>query len=95
MSDVVLLVEHGLMPAHFRLDPFFGNPKRGWSVTAAYPGSSTEGREMPTETYTDAIALLKADHRKVEGLFAKFESAKGGNKMKIAQEISTSSRSTP
>ncbi|SCW76008.1 hypothetical protein SAMN02927924_02650 [Sphingobium faniae] len=50
---------------------------------------------MPTETYTDAIALLKADHRKVEGLFEKFESAKGGNKMKIAQEISTSSRSTP
>ncbi|WP_070152883.1 hemerythrin domain-containing protein [Sphingobium phenoxybenzoativorans] len=42
---------------------------------------------MPDETYTDAIALLKADHRRVEGLFEKFESAKGGNKMKIAQEI--------
>lgn len=42
---------------------------------------------MTTETYTDAIALLKADHRKVEGLFEKFESAKSGNKAKIAQEI--------
>ena len=25
----------------------------------------------------DAVALLKADHRKVAGLFEKFESAKG------------------
>jgi hypothetical protein len=30
----------------------------------------------------DAIALLKADHRKVEDLFAKFEAAKGANKKK-------------
>jgi hypothetical protein len=28
----------------------------------------------------DAIALLKADHRKVEDLFAKFEAAKGADK---------------
>ena len=42
---------------------------------------------MATE-YTDAIALLKADHRKVEELFAKFESASGdGRKQKLAQEI--------
>ncbi|HXA39024.1 MAG TPA: hemerythrin domain-containing protein [Phenylobacterium sp.] len=36
----------------------------------------------------DAIALLKADHRKVEDLFAKFESAKGdGRKQALAEEI--------
>ena len=36
--------------------------------------------------YTDAIALLKADHRKVEDLFEKFEKARG-NKQPIAEEI--------
>ena len=30
---------------------------------------------MPSETFTDAIALLKADHRKVEDLFEQFEKA--------------------
>ena len=36
----------------------------------------------------DAIALLKADHRAVEELFEKFESASGdGRKQKIAEEI--------
>ncbi|MGH6614829.1 hemerythrin domain-containing protein [Sphingomonas sp.] len=36
----------------------------------------------------DAIALLKADHRKVEELFAQFESASGkSRKEKIASEI--------
>lgn len=36
----------------------------------------------------DGIALLKADHRKVEGLFSKFETAKGdGKKKAIAEEI--------
>ncbi len=42
---------------------------------------------MPTETYTDAIALLKADHRKVEELFEKFESARSGSKQAIAEQI--------
>jgi len=38
----------------------------------------------------DAIALLKADHRKVEGLFEKFESAKSAaKKQALAQEICT------
>ena len=38
----------------------------------------------------DAIALLKADHRKVEGLFEKFESAKGAaKKQALTQEICT------
>src|SRR5882757_9994733 len=36
----------------------------------------------------DAIALLKADHRKVEGLFADFEIARGADrKLKLAQQI--------
>jgi hypothetical protein len=38
----------------------------------------------------DAIALLKADHRKVEDLFEKFESAKGVEKKRLlAKEICT------
>lgn len=44
---------------------------------------------MATETYTDAIALLKADHRKVEDLFDKFESASDGKKQAIAEQICT------
>lgn len=38
----------------------------------------------------DAIALLKADHRKVEGLFEKFEKAKSDFvKKSLVQEICT------
>lgn len=40
------------------------------------------------DTKQDAIALLKADHRKVEELFAAFEKASGdGRKEKLAHEI--------
>jgi hypothetical protein len=40
------------------------------------------------DTKQDAIALLKADHRKVEGLFELFESASGGvRKRKLAMQI--------
>lgn len=40
------------------------------------------------DTKQDAVALLKADHRKVEQLFADFEGAKGdGKKQKLALEI--------
>ena len=36
----------------------------------------------------DAVALLKADHRKVEDLFAQFEAAKGdGRKKALAEQI--------
>src|ERR1700710_820300 len=43
---------------------------------------------MATADKPDAIALLKADHRKVEDLFAKFESAKGdGRKQALAEQI--------
>jgi hypothetical protein len=41
---------------------------------------------MPTTL--DAIALLKADHRKVEELFASFEAARGdGKKKALAEQI--------
>jgi hypothetical protein len=41
---------------------------------------------MATSKVMDAVALLKADHRKVEELFEKFESARGA-KQKIAEQI--------
>ncbi len=45
---------------------------------------------MLEQDYTDAIALLKADHRKVEQLFASFEEARGASrKEKLAKEICT------
>ena len=43
---------------------------------------------MAEQQYTDAIALLKADHRTVEELFEKFENASGdGRKQKLAEQI--------
>jgi hemerythrin superfamily protein len=40
------------------------------------------------EKKLDAVALLKADHRKVEDLFAKYEAAKGdGKKKALAEQI--------
>ena len=45
---------------------------------------------MAKEEFTDAIALLKADHREVEELFAKFEDVTGdGAKQKLAEQICT------
>lgn len=45
---------------------------------------------MADQQYTDAIALLKADHRKVEGLFEQFERAHGSaTKAKLAHQICT------
>jgi hemerythrin HHE cation binding domain-containing protein len=43
---------------------------------------------MPQEQFTDAIALLKHDHREVEDLFEKFEKASGSDrKWQLAQKI--------
>jgi hypothetical protein len=43
---------------------------------------------MSQEQFTDAIALLKHDHREVEDLFEKFEKASGSErKWKLAQQI--------
>ena len=42
------------------------------------------------DTFTDAIALLKADHRKVEGLFEAYEKAgSSAKKASLAHEICT------
>lgn len=43
-----------------------------------------------TGVHLDAIALLKADHRKVAGLFAQFEAAKGADKKQaLVKQICT------
>ena len=43
---------------------------------------------MPKSVPTDAISLLKADHRKVEGLFEQFEKARdSGRKAKDQKGI--------
>ena len=43
---------------------------------------------MPDSKQMDAVALLKADHRAVEELFAEFEKASGdGQKQKLALQI--------
>ena len=45
---------------------------------------------MAQQEYTDAIALLKADHRTVEELFEKFENASGKDrKQQLAEKICT------
>jgi len=45
---------------------------------------------MARQQFTDAIALLKADHRKVEGLFEQFEKARDpSRKQAIANQICT------
>ena len=45
---------------------------------------------MATQTFTDAIALLKADHRKVEDLFEQFEKANSASKKQaLAHQICT------
>jgi len=45
---------------------------------------------MPDKTKLDAVALLKADHRKVEGLFEKFEGTRAAmKKQALVQQICT------
>lgn len=45
---------------------------------------------MPSKASVDAIALLKADHRKVEDLFEKFDKARDtARKQALAKEICT------
>ena len=45
---------------------------------------------MAQQEFTDAIALLKADHREVEELIEKFENASGKErKQKLAEQICT------
>jgi hemerythrin superfamily protein len=65
--------------------PFRGTPNL-FGLFSPETGAFQEFR-MATQTYSDAIALLKADHRKVNELFEKFESAKSGQKEALAQQI--------
>jgi hypothetical protein len=54
------------------------------------PGGKTARKNTGSATRRsgpDAVALLKADHRKVEGLFKKAEKAKGGAKEKLVEQI--------
>jgi len=54
-------------------------------MTPAGGLSRTRKQEIVmAQDYTDAIALLKADHRAVEELFEKFESAGESKKQAIA-----------
>ena len=45
--------------------------------------------ELPSDPEADAVDLLKADHRRVEALFAEFESAPDRRKAAIIQEACT------
>jgi hypothetical protein len=44
---------------------------------------------MPSQSHFDAIALLKADHRKVEELFDEFEAAKGAANRSLMSRMPT------
>jgi hemerythrin superfamily protein len=64
----------------------------GWSLLEECEGwTAPKGDQiMAQQEFTDAIALLKADHREVEELFEKFEKASGdGRKQKLAEQICT------
>jgi hypothetical protein len=49
--------------------------------------SRRSAKRSPRRAGQDAVTLLKADHRKVDGLFKKAEKAKGGAKEKLVAQI--------
>jgi hemerythrin superfamily protein len=53
--------------------------------TAAKPKSRSKSSSRSKRQ--DAVALLKADHRKVEGLFKKAEKASGSAKEKLVEQV--------
>jgi hemerythrin superfamily protein len=55
------------------------SPKKTARKKASRSGGRRSGQ--------DAVAMLKADHRKVEGLFKKAEKAKAGAKEKLVEQI--------
>jgi hemerythrin superfamily protein len=58
------------------------------NFTLSLQPNRQEYRVMAQAKDLDAIALLKADHRTVEDLFAQFEKASGdGRKQKLAEQI--------
>jgi hemerythrin superfamily protein len=44
---------------------------------------------MPSKNHLNAVALLKADHRKVEELFAEFEATGAAKKQALVEKICT------
>jgi hemerythrin superfamily protein len=64
------------------------HPKWNAAPTEWLQGLHAKETIMAARTQTDAIALLKADHRKVEGLFAQYEKAKASSrKLALAKQI--------
>jgi hemerythrin superfamily protein len=60
------------------------------SLSAVVDDRDVEETIMAKPEYTDAIALLKADHREVEGLFEQYEKATdSAKKQALAQKICT------
>jgi hypothetical protein len=59
------------------------SPKKSPSRKAPRAPARRSGRKAGQ----DAVALLKADHRKVEALFKKAQKAKGGAKEKLVEQI--------
>ena len=56
----------------------------------AQASSHTGSSKAQASAHQDAVALLKADHRKVEGLFETFEKARGAErKAALVKEICT------
>ena len=60
------------------------SPKKSSGRKAPRKAARPSGRGSVGQ---DAVALLKADHRKVDGLFKKAEKAKGGAKEKLVEQI--------
>jgi hemerythrin superfamily protein len=57
------------------------------SARSSRSSKSTRGRAGTKRASQDAVALLKADHRKVEGLFKRAEKAKGSTKEALVEQI--------
>src|SRR3954469_348788 len=64
-----------------------GSENRKSKTKASETRSQKTQSASATREAQDADELLKADHRKVEGLFDKFESAGEDEKKQIAQQI--------
>jgi hypothetical protein len=63
------------------------SPRKSASRNPSSRKAAGKARSGRPRAGQDAVALLKADHRKVEGLFKKAEKAKGGAKEKLVEQI--------
>ena len=63
------------------------SPRRSARKSAGRKPAKKTARRSGRSGGQDAVALLKADHRKVEGLFKKAEKAKGSAKEKLVAQI--------